>query len=63
MVMPGKTVVLDGALGPLMFSGAAGHLVWTLTEASGKTTLTQTYYVGGYYPRRRSTSWPARSTA
>ena len=50
MVMPGKTAVLDGSLGPLMFSGAAGHLVWQLAEKDGKTTLVQTYYVGGYFP-------------
>ncbi len=50
MVMPGKTAVLDGTLGPLMMSGAAGHLVWSLAEKDGKTTLTQTYFVGGYYP-------------
>jgi hypothetical protein len=50
MVMPDKTAVLDGSLGPLMFSGAAGHLVWQLAEKDGKTTLVQTYYVGGYFP-------------
>ena len=50
MVMPTKTAVLDGSLGPLMFSGAAGHLVWQLAEKDGKTTLVQTYYVGGYFP-------------
>jgi hypothetical protein len=49
-VAPGKSAILDGALGPLMFSGAAGHLVWSLEEKAGHTTLTQTYYVGGYYP-------------
>jgi hypothetical protein len=31
-------------------SGATGHLVWSLDEKAGKTTLTQTYFVGGYYP-------------
>ena len=50
MLVPGKRVVLDGTLGPLMFSGAAGHLVWTLAEKNGVTTLTQDYYVGGYFP-------------
>jgi uncharacterized protein YndB with AHSA1/START domain len=49
-VAPGKTAILDGTLGPLMYGGAAGHLVWALAEAGGKTTLTQTYYVGGYFP-------------
>ena len=50
LVMPQRQAVLEGTLGPLMFSGTAAHLVWALTEAGGKTTLTQTYYVGGYYP-------------
>jgi len=50
LVMPGKMAVLDGALGPLMFSGTSGHLVWNLAEKDGKTTLTQTYFVGGYIP-------------
>ncbi len=47
-VAPGKTAILDGTLGPLMFSGATGHLMWRLAEKDGKTTLTQDYYVGGY---------------
>ena len=49
-IAPGKSAILDGTLGPLMFSGASGHLVWTLAETGGHTTLTQTYYVGGYFP-------------
>jgi hypothetical protein len=47
---PGKTAILEGTLGPLMFSGAAGHLIWQLTDKDGHTSLTQTYDVGGYYP-------------
>ena len=50
LTIPGKTAVLDGTLGPLMFSGATGHLVWSMAEKDGKTTLVQTYYVGGYFP-------------
>jgi hypothetical protein len=46
---PAKAAIMDGTLGPLMFSGAAGHLVWSLAEKDGHTTLTQTYYVGGYF--------------
>jgi hypothetical protein len=49
-VVPGKTAILDGTLGPLMSSGTSGHLVWSLAEKDGRTTLTQTYYVGGYFP-------------
>jgi hypothetical protein len=47
---PPKTVIMEGTLGPLMFSGAAGHLVWRVIEQDGRTMLTQTYYVGGYFP-------------
>ena len=50
LVVPGKTAVFDGALGPLMMSGVTGRLVWQLAEQDGKTTLTQTYFVGGYFP-------------
>lgn len=45
---PGQGLRLSGALGPLQMSGATGHLAWTLAEKDGKTTLTQTYDVGGY---------------
>jgi len=45
---PGQALRLSGALGPLQMSGATGHLAWTLSETGGKTTLTQTYDVGGY---------------
>ena len=36
-------------MGPLMFSGTSGHLIWKLDEQDGHTVLTQTYYVGGYF--------------
>jgi uncharacterized protein YndB with AHSA1/START domain len=45
---PGQGLRLFGALGPLQMSGATGHLGWSLAEKDGKTTLTQTYDVGGY---------------
>jgi hypothetical protein len=45
---PGQGLRLSGGLGPLQMSGATGHLSWTLAEKNGKTTLTQTYDVGGY---------------
>jgi uncharacterized protein YndB with AHSA1/START domain len=45
---PGQSLRLSGALGPLQMSGATGHLAWTLAEKDGRTTLTQTYDVGGY---------------
>ena len=45
---PGQALRLFGGLGPLQMSGATGHLSWTLAEKDGRTTLTQTYDVGGY---------------
>ena len=45
---PGQGLRLFGGLGPLQTSGAAGHLAWTLAEKDGRTTLVQTYDVGGY---------------
>ncbi|HEX3917853.1 MAG TPA: SRPBCC domain-containing protein [Caulobacteraceae bacterium] len=46
---PGESAVLEGAMGPLMYSGVTSRVVWVLTEKDGKTTLTQTNYVGGYF--------------
>lgn len=45
---PGRKLVLSGALGPLLGSGASGQMVFGLAEADGETTLTLTYDVGGY---------------
>ena len=39
---------LFGALGPLQFTGASGHLAYVLKPAGDKTELTLTYDVGGY---------------
>ncbi len=39
---------LFGALGPLQFTGAAGHLIYALKPAGAGTELTLTYDVGGY---------------
>jgi hypothetical protein len=47
--VPNQKLVLFGALGPLQSSGAAGHLAFVLVEADGKTKLTVTYDVGGYF--------------
>jgi uncharacterized protein YndB with AHSA1/START domain len=47
-VAPRRQLTLDGALGPFQSTGASGHMVWSLVEAGGKTTLTQTFDVGGY---------------
>jgi uncharacterized protein YndB with AHSA1/START domain len=45
---PGQGLRMFGGLGPLQTTGATGHLAWVLSEKDGKTTLTQTYDVGGY---------------
>lgn len=45
---PGQGLRLSGALGPLQMTGATGHLGWTLSEKDGKTTVVQTYDVGGH---------------
>jgi hypothetical protein len=39
---------LFGALGPLQFTGATGHLVFMLKPAAGGTDVVMTYDVGGY---------------
>jgi uncharacterized protein YndB with AHSA1/START domain len=49
-VQPGRTLRLEGALGPLQSFGVAGHLTWTLKEKDGATLVTETYDVGGHAP-------------
>lgn len=39
---------LFGALGPLQFTGASGHLAFVLKPAGDSTEVTLTYDVGGY---------------
>lgn len=39
---------LFGALGPLQFTGAAGHMNFTLKPSAGGTDVVLTYDVGGY---------------
>ncbi|HEY2661154.1 MAG TPA: SRPBCC domain-containing protein [Caulobacteraceae bacterium] len=45
---PGKTLRLEGALGPMQTLGAAGHLTWALAAKDGGTDIIQTYDLGGY---------------
>lgn len=42
------TLRLFGGLGPLQFTGATGHLGFSLKPAGDKTELTVSYDVGGY---------------
>lgn len=46
---PGARLVLSGGLGPLQSSGASGALTFLLAEKDGRTTVTITYDVGGYF--------------
>jgi uncharacterized protein YndB with AHSA1/START domain len=46
---PGQKLVLSGALGPLQNSGATGALTFLLAEKDGRTTVTVTFDVGGYF--------------
>ncbi|HYD44093.1 MAG TPA: SRPBCC family protein [Phenylobacterium sp.] len=58
-VEPGKGLRFHGGLGPLQFTGAAGHMNWTLTEKDGVTTVTWVYTVGGYAKEGFKTWAPA----
>ena len=48
-VMPGRLLRMTGSLGPLQDSGASGALTFDLAERNGRTELTMTYTVGGYF--------------
>ena len=50
---------LAGALGPLQFTGASGHLGVTLKPAGGGTDVTMTYDVGGYAKGGLAETWAA----
>lgn len=47
LVIPGQTVRIDGAFGPLQDEGVSGALTFQLKPADGGTELTMTYNVGG----------------
>lgn len=47
-VQPGRTLRLQGGLGPLQAEGVAGTLTWSLRPVAGGTEVVQTYVVGGY---------------
>lgn len=57
-LMPGKSIGLTGALGPLQNLAAAGNLRIQLTAADGGTRLDLTYAVTGYLPAGMQT-WAA----
>jgi uncharacterized protein YndB with AHSA1/START domain len=47
-LMPGKSIGLTGALGPLQFVGATGNMRFQLTPAEGGSKLEFAYVVTGY---------------
>ncbi len=48
---PGKTLRLEGGLGPFQAMGVAGSMTWTFQPAAdGGTAVELTYTVGGYNP-------------
>src|ERR1017187_3509904 len=49
-LMPGKSIVFTGALGPLQSIAAAGSMKFQLAAAEGDTKLEFTYAVTGYLP-------------
>ena len=54
-VMPDKTLVLAGALGPLQSLAVTANMRIALEAGGGGTTLTLTYAVGGYLPNGMNT--------
>ena len=53
------TLRLFGGLGPMQFTGAAGHLGFVLKPAGATTELTLTYDVGGYAKGGLAEKWAA----
>src|SRR5262249_806356 len=49
-IMPGKMVVMTGALGPMQALAAAGNLRVVFAPEEGGTKLEATYAVVGYLP-------------
>lgn len=47
LVLPGKMLRLDAALGPLQEMAVSGVITFTLAEKDGKTTLVATHRVSG----------------
>jgi hypothetical protein len=56
--VPGKTLVLSGAIGPLQSLAAAATMTIQLSPGDAGTTMEVTYAVAGYLPAGMS-SWAA----
>jgi len=48
LAIPGKTLRIRGAFGPLQQEGLVGSLTFALADREGGTEVTMTYSVGGY---------------
>lgn len=57
-VMPGKRLVMSGALGPLQSLAATGTLTIEFSPADHGTKMQVTYAVGGYLPAGMNTFAP-----
>lgn len=55
----GAQLRMFGGLGPLQFTGAAGHMGIALKDSPGGTDLTLTYDVGGYAKGGLAEHWAA----
>ena len=45
---PGKLLRLSGAIGPLQEAAVTGTMTWSLSQATGGTTVEMVYTVGGF---------------
>jgi hypothetical protein len=54
-----STLRLEGALGPLVFTGATGHLALVVTPVGAGSKVTLTYDVGGYAKGGLAETWAA----
>jgi len=59
LAMPGQTLRLDTALGPLQGEAVVGRLTWTLKPVAGGTEITQNYVVSGSFRGGAETLAPA----
>ncbi len=48
--VPGETLVLRGALGPLQTLGVEGAMEWSIKPSAGGSDVVLTFTVGGYAP-------------
>jgi uncharacterized protein YndB with AHSA1/START domain len=51
LAMPGKRIVMRGALGPLQAAGVIDAFAFTLDPDGAETNLTVTFTAGGYEPQ------------